>query len=386
MKPRTIAIFLAILLTVCISGFLGAVIGGYIVSRGVQNRLDRVGVDQTVAQPVLPTMLSPTPDSSLLLSTTNIDTAITIAVAKVGPAVVTVVGTIPGGQTFFGISPDQTVSGSGVIISDKGYIVTNNHVIEGIQKVVVILADGKQLDAKIINTDLYSDLAVLKVDGQMPAVAIFGNSDALKPGESVIAIGSPLGDFKNTVTVGVISATGRTIDSGQGYQIEDLIQTDAAINSGNSGGPLVNLAGEVIGINELVVRGSDYSAPAEGLGFSIPANTARAVVQQIIEKGFFARPNMGIHWQSITPDIASAYDLPVQWGVYITSVSPKSPASQAGIQQGDILSKIGDISLDEKNSFINALFSYAPGQTIPVKGFRNGRSFEVQITLGETHS
>ena len=386
MKPKTIAIILAILLTVCLSGFLGAVIGGVIVSTGIQNRVDKALVNLSVTPTLSPTLVDPTQSNSLLLSTANIETDITQAVAKVGPAVVTVVGTIPGQPTFFGLSPDQTVSGSGVIISDKGYIVTNNHVIEGIQQVVVTLADGKQLPAKIINTDLYSDLAVLKVDGQMPAVAVFGNSDALKPGESVIAIGSPLGDFKNTVTVGVISATGRTIDSGQGYQIEDLIQTDAAINSGNSGGPLVNLAGDVIGINELVVRGSDYSAPAEGLGFSIPANTARAVVQQIIEKGFFARPNIGIRWQTITPDIAAVYDLPVQWGVYITAVSSSSPASQANIQQGDILTQIGDTALDEKNSFINALFNYAPGQTIQIKGIRNGRPFEVQITLGETHS
>jgi len=386
MKPKTIAVILAILLTVCLSGFLGAVIGGVIVSTGIQNRVDKALVNLSVTPTLSPTLVDPTQSNSLLLSTANIETDITQAVAKVGPAVVTVVGTIPGQPTFFGLSPDQTVSGSGVIISEKGYIVTNNHVIEGIQQVVVTLADGKQLPAKIINTDLYSDLAVLKVDGQMPAVAVFGNSDALKPGESVIAIGSPLGDFKNTVTVGVISATGRTIDSGQGYQIEDLIQTDAAINSGNSGGPLVNLAGDVIGINELMVRGSDYSAPAEGLGFSIPANTARAVVQQIIEKGFFARPNIGIRWQTITPDIAAAYDLPVQWGVYITAVSSNSPASQANIQQGDILTQIGDTALDEKNSFINALFNYAPGQTIQIKGIRNGRPFEVQITLGETHS
>jgi len=164
----------------------------------------------------------------------------------------------------------------------------------------------------------------------------------LNPGEMVIAIGSPLGDFKNTVTVGVVSATGRSIDTGQGYQIEGLIQTDAAINQGNSGGPLVNLASEVIGINTLIVRGSGIGAIAEGLGFAIPANTARAVAEQIMQKGYFSRPYMGIRWQSITPNIAAAYNLPVQWGVYVTEVTTGSPASKADLQPGDIITRIGD--------------------------------------------
>ena len=143
----------------------------------------------------------------------------------------------------------------------------------------------------VINTDIFSDLAVLKADGSMPAVAVLGNSDALRVGESVVAIGSPLGDFKNTVTVGVVSATGRTLDTGSGYQLENLIQTDAAINEGNSGGPLVNLAGEVIGINTLIVRGGqNVSSTAEGLGFSVPSNTANLVSAQIIENGYFCPP------------------------------------------------------------------------------------------------
>jgi 2-alkenal reductase len=387
MKPRTIAILLLAIILACSSAFLGAIAGGIFVYRSVQNDQGVATklVDQVEQPPNQPQTSSPS--TSLAFSTTDIESTITQAVARVGPAVVTIVGIIPGQETYFGRYPDQTVSGSGVIVTATGFVVTNNHVIEGANKVSVILADGDELPAEIVGTDIYADLAVLKVNGDVPSQASFGNSDTLKPGESVIAIGSPLGDFKNTVTVGVISATGRMIDSGRGYLIEDLIQTDAAINQGNSGGPLVNLAGEIVGINTLVVRGNQYSSTvAEGLGFSIPANTVRAVTAQIIEKGFVSRPYLGIRWQTITPEIAAAYNLPVKWGIYLTNVAPDGPAGKGGLRQGDILTKIGEITLGENNSFINALFNYQAGQIIVVEGLRNGESFQVTVTLGETRS
>jgi len=306
-------------------------------------------------------------------------------VQKVGPAVVTVVGTIPGQTTFFGPTGDQTVSGSGVFITDQGYILTNNHVVEGTREVNIVLSDGTEEKAAIVGTDPYSDIAVLKTDGKVPAVATLGNSDVLDPGESVIAIGSPLGNFKNTVTVGVVSATGRAIDTGNGYQIEDLIQTDAAINHGNSGGPLVNLAGEVIGINTLIVRNTGSGDVAEGLGFAIPVNTAQAVAQQIIQKGYFARPYVGINFQPITPDIAARYNLPAQWGVYVMKVSENSPASAAGLQQGDIITKVGDVTLDETHSYVNTLFTFKPGDLIALNVMRDGKDTQVQVTLGEAN-
>ncbi len=225
------------------------------------------------------------------ISSLDIQTNITDAVQKVGPAVVTVVSTVPGQQTFFGRTGDQRVSGSGVFISDQGYILTNNHVVENTNKVVVILADGTELPATLVGTDPYADLAVLQAQGTVPAVASLGDSTTLQPGETVIAIGSPLGEFANTVTVGVVSATGRMITSNEGYQIENLIQTDAAINSGNSGGPLVNLAGEVIGINTLVVRGNGLgSAPAEGLGFAIPSAYSKTGLRPDYRPGIFCPP------------------------------------------------------------------------------------------------
>jgi 2-alkenal reductase len=206
----------------------------------------------------------------------------------------------------------------------------------------------------------------------------------LKSGESVIAIGSPLGDFKNTVTVGVVSATGRSIDTGSGYTMDNLIQTDAAINQGNSGGPLVNLAGEVIGVNTLVVRNSGSGSVAEGLGFAIPINTARAVADQIIQKGFIARPYLGIRYQAITPDIAAMYNLPVQWGIYISDVSAGSPAATAGFKQGDIITGIGSVTLDETHSYMNTLFTLNPGDKVTITFMRNSKSMQVEVTLGQT--
>jgi len=371
---------LYVLFVVCIAGcaaLTGAIAGGLAVYRATS---------KSQAQISLATIPVAQPAAALQVNSKEIESTITEAVKAMGETVVTVVGTIPGQQTFFGFSGDQTVSGSGVFISDAGYILTNNHVVEGTQQVTVVLSDGTQEEASIVGADPYADLAVLKVKGKVPAVAKLGNSDLLNPGETVIAIGSPLGDFKNTVTVGVVSATGRSIDTGQGYLIENLIQTDAAINQGNSGGPLVDLAGEVVGVNTLVVRSTGTGAVAEGLGFAIPVNTARAVAQQIIEKGYFSRPELGIQWQLVTPRVAAVYNLPVQWGVYVTGVVSGSPAASAGIQRDDIITKIGDVSLDENHAYINALYQYQPGDSVTVAFVRNGQQMQVQVRLGESNS
>jgi serine protease Do len=271
-----------------------------------------------------------------------------------------------------------------VFISEQGYILTNNHVVEGTTSLNIVLPDGSQESARIVGTDKYSDVAVLKTDGKVPAVAKLGNSDLLDPGETVIAIGSPLGDFKNSVTVGVVSATGRSIDTGNGYQIDGLIQTDAAINQGNSGGPLVDLAGEVVALNTLIVRNSASGVVAEGLGFAIPINTASAVAEQIIQTGHFTRAYLGVTFQPVTPDIAAAYHLPVQYGAYVTRVQTNSPASQAGIQSGDIITGLGGTAIDADHSYLNILFSHTPGDQLTLDLNRNGRQVQVQVTLGET--
>lgn len=364
-----------------VTGLAGVLAGGFAVYRAMQGQSLRAATLPQSGTPVNPT---PAP---IQIDSANIETSITQAVEKVGPAVVTVISQVPV-QSPFGQAGTQEVTGSGVIVSDQGYILTNNHVVEGATQVTIVLADGTQLDASIVGTDQYADLGVLRVASgtKMPAVASLGNSDTLKPGETVIAIGSPLGDFKNTVTMGVISATGRSIDTGQGYQLSGLLQTDAAINHGNSGGPLVNLAGQVIGLNTLVVRNSGTTDQAEGLGFAIPSNTVNVLADQLITDGKVSRPYLGISWGWVTPQIAQFYSLPVQWGVYVTQVDTNSPAQKAGLRRGDIITKIGSISLDNEHPYINALFNYSPGQTITITVTRGERSVDVEVTLGESSS
>jgi serine protease Do len=385
MSWKRVLYFLFVVMVAGCAAISGGVLGGVVVYQSFHQSKSTTTI--TSAQPVgvVPASVSGA-NQVLTINTTEIDTTITKAVQQVGPAVVTVVGTIPGQNTYWGPTGDQTVSGSGFFISQDGYVLTNNHVVDGTSQVSIVLSDGTQEKATIIGTDQYADVAVLKTNGQVPAVATLGNSDVLNPGETVIAIGSPLGDFKNTVTVGVVSATGRSIDTGQGYMIEGLIQTDAAINEGNSGGPLVNLAGEVIAINTLVVRGTGTGTVAEGLGFAIPINTAQAVAEQILQKGFVPHPYLGIQWQAITPNIAARYRLPADWGVYITDITANSPASKAGLRQGDIITGIDDVTLDETHSYLNTLFLHQPGDQVTLTVARGSKTLQIQVTLGESNS
>lgn len=363
-----------------LAGLTGAIGGGYAVYQVMNqyevNSVAPTTIDQAITQPV----------SSLTINTTDIETTIVDAVQQVGAAVVTVTGTIPGQMSFFGRTADATVSGSGIFISDRGYVLTNHHVIEGAQDIQIILSGGEKYPASLVGSDQFSDIAILKTEATVPAVVNLGNSDLLSPGETVIAIGSPLGEFVNTVTVGVVSAIGRSIDTGSGYQIENLIQTDAAINQGNSGGPLVNLAGQVVGINTLIVRDSSSGTVAEGLGFAIPINTAQAVASQIIQYGHLSRPYIGITYQSVTPDISMAYRLPVQWGIYTTRVASDSPASQAGLQAGDIITAINGTAIDGDHSYLNMLYNYKPGDTVSLEIYRDGQTLQLEVTLGESNA
>ncbi len=324
--------------------------------------------------------------AQITTSYANVESEITNVVETVGPAVVTVTATVQTTSTsWFNYNYNQTGTsmGSGVIISEDGYILTNNHVIENAIELSVELANGTVLPAKLVSSDEFSDLAVLKAEGTMPAVARLGDSTLLKSGETVIAIGSPLGNFKNTVTVGVISATGRFLETSSGYQMENLIQTDAAINQGNSGGPLVNLAGEVIGINVMIVRGSSStSTSAEGLGFAIPSETARIISEQIIRTGKFSRPYLGINWADVTPRMARNYRLPVEYGVYLMQVQSGSPADQAGMREGDIITRIGDYTISADSSFYNCLFKYSPNDVVEIEINRNGTAMTLSVTLG----
>lgn len=373
-NQKQILVLLAI--TALFSSILGAIIGGYTVYIASEKSNPIAKIPETAV---------PVSQKQLKIDSSQIESTITEAVENISPAVVTIIGTIPGELTWLGMTPDTQVTGSGVIISPDGYLLTNDHVIEETNNILVVLSAGTVIDAQIVGREPYVDLAVLKIEADIPAFATIGNSDTLKPGETVIAIGSPLGDFKNSVTVGVVSATGRTIDTGNNYLMEDLIQTDAAINQGNSGGPLLNLAGEVIGINTLVVRrspgGNDI---AEGLGFAIPSNAALAVAEQIIQKGYVARPYLGIRWQPITPRIATAYQLPVEWGIYVAEVMPNSPAMLGGLQRGDIITQIGDFTFDDTHSYLNVLHKYEPNDTTTLEIIRRNEILNIQVTFGET--
>lgn len=287
------------------------------------------------------------------------------AVQRVQPAVVTVLNQ---GQLGFG-------SGSGVIISEEGYIVTNNHVIEGARELGVVFSDGRQVEAELIGTFELTDLAVIQVDGPVPAVAELGNSDALQPGARVIAIGSPLGRFQNTVTTGIVSALNRQVGP-----LTGLIQTDAPINQGNSGGPLLNSAGQVVGINTLVVRGD--MSDAEGLGFAVPSSTVQAVAEQLIANGKVERPFLGITFRPVDPNEAAELGVMVGEGVMVEKVETSSPVAQAGLRVGDIIVGIDGHPIDANTSLLNVMLRFRVGQTVELEIMRDGQPDTLQVTLG----
>jgi 2-alkenal reductase len=392
MNRKSLAILLLFITT--LTATFGAFSGGIIVYR--LESMGLINLRTTASLQDDPMEIQATPEvtenerpettssNSIFVSNSDVETSLTKVVQQVAPAVVTVVGTVSFQSGPFGLPSSSEVSGSGVFISNEGYLLTNYHVVEDANNLYIILSDGSESDVSLVGYDMYADLAVLKSEGNVPAVAILGNSEALDPGETVIAIGSPLGDFKNSVTTGVVSATGRSIDTGEGYKIEDLIQTDAAINQGNSGGPLVNLAGEVIGLNTLIVRSSRSGTAAEGLGFAVSANSIVAIASQIIETGRFSRPFIGIRYQTITPNIANRYRLPVEYGAYITEVIENSPADLAGLRSDDIIVEINDILIDESHSYLNTIFKFEPGEMVTIQFVRNGDFQAAEVMLGET--
>ncbi|MGR3912430.1 MAG: DegQ family serine endoprotease [Candidatus Rhabdochlamydia sp.] len=286
---------------------------------------------------------------------------------------------------FFGIPPGsrqpqpQVGQGSGFLVSDDGYIMTNNHVVKGADKIEVTLNDGQIREAKMIGTDPRTDLAIIKIekiDNQNYPFLTLGDSETLEVGEWVIAIGNPF-QLHATVTVGVVSATGR-----QGLRItdqEDFIQTDAAINPGNSGGPLINLEGKVIGINTAIAsRSGGYM----GIGFAIPSNMASHVMNQLMQKGSVTRGFLGVTPQSVDKEIAAGFNLPKAEGVLIASVEKNSPAEKGGILQGDIILELNQKPIKSLETFRNQISMMDPGSEVRLKIFRKGKTLSLTITLG----
>lgn len=262
------------------------------------------------------------------------------------------------------------------ILSDTSYILTNNHVVEGADKIQVTLLDGRELDAKITGADPKSDIAVLEVKGALPTLAM-GDSSMLEVGEWVIAVGNPFG-LSHTLTVGVVSAKGRT---GLGINdYEDFIQTDAAINPGNSGGPLVNLDGEVVGINTAIFsRSGGYM----GVGFAIPVNLAKGVAEQLIKHGSVTRGYLGIVIQELTPELAESFGITEGKGILVAQVSDDSPAARAGIKVGDLIIRYQDAPVEDVGDFRNRVAFTPPGHKEKLTIIRNGKRQDVVVEIGK---
>ncbi len=268
--------------------------------------------------------------------------------------------------------------GSGVIVEPNGIILTNNHVVDGAIQVKVDLPDKRTYNAKVIGTDPASDLAVLKIDAANLPILTLGNSDKVRVGDVVLAIGNPLG-LRQTVTSGIISAKGRQTGVGDG-SFEDFLQTDAPINHGNSGGALVNLNGELIGINSQILSPSGGSI---GLGFSIPSNMAKSVMAQLLKDGKVHRGMLGVGIQDVTSDLAKSFGLKEVRGVIVNSVTPNSPADKAGIKQGDVIESFNGVNVSDGNELRNRVAQTAPNTEAAIGISRNGNEQSLKITLGE---
>jgi len=268
--------------------------------------------------------------------------------------------------------------GSGVVVSPDGYILTNNHVVDGATDVSVTLPDRREFKAKVIGTDAKTDIAVLKIDASNLPVITVGNSSKMQVGDAVLAIGNPYG-VGQTVTMGIVSATGR---AGLGIEdYEDFIQTDASINPGNSGGALVNDRGELIGINTAIL--APGSGGNQGIGFAVPVNLARNVMDQIVTHGSVQRAYLGVSIQQVTPAIAKAIGLSGPDGAMIGDVTPDSPASRAGLQSGDVITAMNGTPIAESNQLRMNISLMNPGQTVHLKVFRDGQTREVTAQVGE---
>ena len=268
--------------------------------------------------------------------------------------------------------------GSGVIVRSDGHILTNNHVVEGATDIRVFLGESREVQGRIVGTDPKTDIAVLKVDATNLPVLAFGNSSEVRVGDFALAIGNPFG-VGQTVTMGIISATGR---GGLGIEdYEDFIQTDAAINPGNSGGALINVRGELIGINAAIVSGSGGS---QGVGFAVPANMARSVMEQIVKRGRVIRGWLGIGIQPLTTATAKAFGLPGEpRGALVSDVSTGSPAGRAGLLTGDIILEMDGTPVKDSRDLSFAIAAKSPGTAVRLKAFRGGREREFTVTLGE---
>jgi len=372
------------------SGLVGVIVAASLVSAtlasvGTYGLLRVSGsLDKPTPSPVAVQAQTVTAPQPVLIDEQS---AITTAAAKVSPAIVTITesGAAQNPSDPFGQIPSTGI-GSGVIFDSNGWIVTNKHVVAGSTTLQVALQDGRQFSGTIYGIDTLTDLAIVKVVATGLPAAPIGNSSAAKVGQLAIAIGSPLGTYTNSVTAGIISAFGRTIQVQDGTQLRNLIQTDAAINPGNSGGALLDAAGNVVGINSAVAQ------TAEGIGFAIPINIAKPIMQQALAGQKLARPWIGIRYQALTQQIADQEKLAVSEGAWLQpaaagsatdpAIVPGSPAAKAGLAEGDIITSVDGVKITALAPLDDILTEYVPGATVALDILRGGKTITLTLMLG----
>lgn len=364
---------------VIVSSIMAAIVLSVVAIVIVQNYTTQSNVVQT------PTVQNDGNSSSFSEESASIEDVAN----KLSPSVVSIVTKSQSSYGRYSISRETQGAGTGIIVSSNGYILTNKHVVDGASTVSVVLYDGTSYDsAEVIATDPLNDIAFLKIDGADNLTAAeLGDSKTLNIGQQVIAIGNALGQYQNSVTSGIISGTNRTItasssDSSTDTEtLTDMIQTDASINSGNSGGPLVNAKGQVIGINTAV------DSSAQGIGFAIPIGAAKGMLSEILETGSAKRAYIGVSYVQVTPEVAKEYNLSVNKGAYVYSESGSavvsgSPAAKAGIKDKDIITKINGVEVGIKGSVASLTAEYRAGDTIKITILRDGGEKELQVQLG----
>lgn len=369
-KPKRVLRAIGIILIAFVAASIGGVLGGYYVKKnydtsyyGGFKNTESVQSDLKASNNIL----SQAPQSTELPKN-----SITKVAEIIGPAVVGVENnatTWQGGTALQG-------SGSGIIFDKRGYIVTNEHVIDGASNISVTLSGGRKIAAKLIGKDTKTDLAVLKVDVNNLPIAKFGNSSSVRVGDVAVAIGNPLGEeFSGSVTVGVISALNRSIDvDGRDYKV---LQTDAAINVGNSGGALANEAGEVIGINSLKI------SSAEGIGFAISINEARPIIEAIMKNGYVSRPSLGVISQFIDVDNASFYNVPI--GVYVQDMIKDNGMITSNLKVGDIIVSLDRVAIKSEDDLPTIVDKHRVGDTIRATVWRSGKNLKLKVKLVDSY-
>lgn len=378
-KRKFFVLAIVVVLVSLIIGMIGGVFGILALNANSGTLAKQLGLSKIT----IPTTVT----EKLVLEESN---GMIGATDRVSPAVVSILSK----QTYqdvFGRTYEASGAGTGFIITNDGLIITNKHVVSDTNtQYTVVTADGKSHDAQVKSVDPYNDLAVVKIDATNLPVVELGDSSQMQVGQWVVAVGNSLGQYQNSVTVGVISAKNRQVDasdqSGQNSeQLEGLLQTDAAINPGNSGGPLVNLKGQVIGINTAV------AANAQGVGFAIPIDSAKKAIDSIKQTGKIIRPYIGVRYVPITKDIAEQNKLPVDYGVLIVpgngygqvAVVPGSPADKAGLVENDIILEVNGDRIDANNSLITLIQKYNVGDTVELKVMSKGNNKTIKVTLEE---